>query len=64
MALPSLSGFGLRDSKMHKHLVTRILDIPMTKMPIDDFLSGLSPMTLIAATHPLKMDGLDFSSHF
>jgi hypothetical protein len=49
---------------MHKHLVTRIPDIPMTKMPIDDFLSGLSPMTLIAAMRPLKMDGSDFSSRF
>jgi hypothetical protein len=61
---PPYRGFGLRDSEMHKHLVTRIPDIPMTKMPIDDFLSGLSPMTLIAATRPLKMDGSDFSSRF
>jgi hypothetical protein len=41
MTLPSYQSFGLRDSEMHKRLVSRILDIPMTKMPIDDFMSGL-----------------------
>jgi hypothetical protein len=49
---------------MPKPRVTRIPDIPMTKMPIDDFLLGLSPMTSIAAMHPLKMDGSNFSSRF
>jgi hypothetical protein len=53
MALSFLVGVSeLRDSKMAKPLVTRILDIPMTEMSIDDFLSGLSPMALIAATRP------------
>jgi hypothetical protein len=61
---PPYQGFGLRDSEMHKHLVTRILDIPMTQMPIGNFLSGLSPMAPIVATRPLKMDGSDFSSRF
>jgi hypothetical protein len=64
MALSSLSGFRLHDSEMPKPLVTRIPDIPMTKMPIDDFLSGLSPMAPIAATHPPLMDGPDYSSRF
>jgi hypothetical protein len=49
---------------MPKPLVTRIPDIPMTKMMIDNFLLGLSPMALIAAAHPPLMDGLDYSSHF
>jgi hypothetical protein len=46
---------------MHKYLVTRIPDIPMTQMPINHFLSGLSSMALIAATHPPLMDGPNFS---
>jgi hypothetical protein len=39
-------------------------DIPMTQTPIDDFLSGLSPMAPIAATRPPLMDGPDFSQDF
>jgi hypothetical protein len=54
---PPYRGFGLRDSELHKHLVTGIPDIPMTQMPIDDFLSGLSPMAPIAAARPPLMDG-------
>jgi hypothetical protein len=57
-------GFRLCDSEMPKPLVTRIPDIPMTKMPIDDFLSGLSPMAPIATVHPPLMDGPDYSSWF
>jgi hypothetical protein len=37
---------------MHQHFVTGILDIPMTQTPINNFLSGLSPMASIAAMHP------------
>jgi hypothetical protein len=51
-----LSGFRLRDSKMHKHFVTRIPDIPMTQMPINNFLSGLSPMAPISC-HASSSDG-------
>jgi hypothetical protein len=43
---------------MPKPLVTRIPDIPMTKISIDNFLLGLSPMALIAVARPLLMDGL------
>jgi hypothetical protein len=50
--------------KMPKPLVTRIPDISMTKMSIDDFLSGLSPMAPIAAARLPLMDGPDYSSHF
>jgi hypothetical protein len=52
-------GSGLRDSKIPKLLAVRIPDIPMTKKPIDDFLSGLSPMALITSTRPPLMDGPD-----
>jgi hypothetical protein len=58
---PTYRGSGLRNSKMHKHFVTRISDIPMTQMPINQFLAGLSPMALIVAMHPPLMDGPDFS---
>jgi hypothetical protein len=54
---PPYQGFKLRDSKLHKRLVTGILDIPMTQMPTDDFLSRLFPMAPIAAVHPPLMDG-------
>jgi hypothetical protein len=47
---------------MPKPLVTKIPDILMTKMSIDDFLSGLSPMAPIAVAHPSLMDGPDRSS--
>jgi hypothetical protein len=33
----------------------------MTQTPINNFLSGLSPMAPIAATRPPLMDGPDFS---
>jgi hypothetical protein len=51
-------GFRLHDSEFHKHLVTGIPDISMTQMPIDDFLSRLSSMALIAVARPSLMDGL------
>jgi hypothetical protein len=54
-------GFMVRDSKMRKHFVTRIPDIPMTQTPINNFLSGLFPMALISSTRPPPMDGPDFS---
>jgi hypothetical protein len=59
MALPPYRDFELRDFNLHKHLVTGIPDISMAQMPIDYFLSGLSPMTPFSATRPLKMDGSD-----
>jgi hypothetical protein len=37
---------------MHQHFVTRIPNISMTQTPINNFLSGLSLMAPIAATHP------------
>jgi hypothetical protein len=49
---------------MPKPLVTKIPDILMTEMPIDDFLSGLSLMALIAAARPPLMDGPDHLSGF
>jgi hypothetical protein len=64
MVLPPYWGFGLRDSEIPKPLVARIPDIPMTKMRIDEFLSGISPMDQIATMHPLKMDGSYFFSWF
>jgi hypothetical protein len=42
----------VRDSKMHQQFVTGIPDIPMNQTPINNFLSGLSPMALIAAMRP------------
>jgi hypothetical protein len=46
---------------MHKHFVTRIPDILMDIMSINDFLSGVFPMALIAAMCPPLMDDPDFS---
>jgi hypothetical protein len=49
---------------MPKPLVTRIPDIPMKKVLIENFLSGLSLMALIAAARPPLMGVSDYSSHF
>jgi hypothetical protein len=54
---PPYRGFRLRDSELHKHLVTRIPNILMTQMLTDDFLSGLSLMAPIAVARPPLMDG-------
>jgi hypothetical protein len=63
-SLVSCRGFEHRNVEMPKHFVLGIPDIPMIEMPIDDFLSGLSPMAPIAAARPPLMDGPDHLSRF
>jgi hypothetical protein len=57
--LPLIGVSAFAGSKMCKHFVTRIPDIPMAQMPINDFLSGLFPIAPISSTRPFQMGGLD-----